>query len=377
MSLLESSKKFLQKLIRTYYKTKPLIEPYYLPKREIAIYSLEDEVYIRHLGFPSMTLLYKYILNTKTPIHLYYSSAYYEDPTADKMELKGWLGSDLIFDIDSDHYPGCDRVLSICISTNEVYDGKIKMCRNSEKPIIYPLIDFTCIRKGWNDTVKLVEILRDDFGYKNIHVFYSGNRGFHIHVYDEEVLRLESEQRREIADYITFKNIALDKIVPPVGKRKKYAYFINKEYGWRKRILQEITSIGEYERIHGYIRVSYDLIEAIIENIGINIDPVVTMDTSRLSRFGRSFHGKSGLIVYPLDYSRTDINEYNYTDFTPFDGKLIIKPLVTISGLKVLDQKIDLKKGLRISVDAYIGVFLALKGLAVISEISRVGVKNV
>jgi len=77
-----------------------------------------------------MTHLYKYILEEKTPIHLYYSSAYYEEPSADKMDLKGWLGSDLIFDIDSDHYPGCDKTLSICIGSGEIYEGKVKECND-------------------------------------------------------------------------------------------------------------------------------------------------------------------------------------------------------------------------------------------------------
>ncbi len=366
----------LKSMIRLYYRSKPLIEPYYLSKREIAIYSLEDGVYIRHLSFTSMTLLYRYILEEKTPLHLYYSSAYYEDPSADKMELKGWMGSDLIFDIDSDHYPGCSDVLSICLGSGEVYGEKIKKCSDGSKPVIYPLISFNCIRRGWIDAIRLITILREEFGLKNIHLAYSGNRGFHISVYDEEVMKLEREQRREIADYISFKNPDLSRIAPSIGRRK-YVYFSREEYGWRKRIVDEIVKRENYEEYRGYIRVKYSIVEEIAEDIGVNIDPVVTMDISRLSRFNRSIHGKSGLIVYPLNYSSTDIDEYSYESFTPFEGEVVVKPYITIAGLKVLDEEIDLNKGLKIKTKPHIGLYLALKGLVEIVDIRDIGVRNV
>ncbi|MCD6301369.1 MAG: DNA primase, partial [Staphylothermus sp.] len=65
MSRQELSKEFflLKKLIREYYSRKPLEEPIYIHKREIAIQSLEDGVYIRHLSFPSLAILYNYILS--------------------------------------------------------------------------------------------------------------------------------------------------------------------------------------------------------------------------------------------------------------------------------------------------------------------------
>src|SRR2546428_12926611 len=36
------------------------------------------------------------------PAHVYFSTAYYQEPTA-AMEEKGWKGADLVFDIDADH----------------------------------------------------------------------------------------------------------------------------------------------------------------------------------------------------------------------------------------------------------------------------------
>ncbi|MEM2026058.1 MAG: hypothetical protein QXW94_07185 [Desulfurococcaceae archaeon] len=51
----------MKRIIRSYYMKKPLEEPNDLHKREIALESLEDNVYIRHLAFPYIDALYHYI----------------------------------------------------------------------------------------------------------------------------------------------------------------------------------------------------------------------------------------------------------------------------------------------------------------------------
>ena len=367
---------FLKKLIRRYYSRKPLKEPYYLPKREIAIYSLEDQVYIRHLSFPSMNNLYQYITRKKTPLHLYYSSAYYEDPSAEKMDDKQWIGSDLIFDIDSDHFPGCSEVLSICISKNKYYKGKIKKCDGEEKPVVYPLINFNCIRKGWSEAIRLINILKDDLGYKEITVSFSGNRGFHIHVYDENARKLTSEERREIVDYLTLKNLDLSRVFPALGKRKKSVFFTRDERGWRKRVLREALNRGIVSIIGDLYRANLEDILNIVEDVRLEIDPVVTMDISRLSRFDYSINGKSGLLVYPLDPSREDFNELNYLSFTPFNGYLDIKPLIDAS-LPVFDKIITLRRNIKKRLEAPYAIYLILKGLVKVDKPDEVDEINV
>ncbi len=44
-------------------------------------------------------------------------------------------------------------------------------------------------------------ILKDQLGFKEILYVDSGSRGFHIHVYDECVQKLDNAERREIADF--------------------------------------------------------------------------------------------------------------------------------------------------------------------------------
>ncbi len=367
-----SNRVFLRRIIREYYSRKPLEEPLYIHRREIALQSLEDNVYIRHLSFPSMTRLYEYILNKKTPLHLYYSSAYYEDPGNDKMEHKGWIGSDLMFDIDSDKYSGCDKVLSLCIEENIVYQDKISTCPNGGEPIQYPIITRECLERAFYDVVKLYLILHDELGFKDIRIYFSGNRGFHVKVYDEQVLKLSRDERREIASYIMLENIDVEKLFPIV--KKKYVLLGSSEWGVRKRLLRIIEEAGfEYDRVGEYVKIPYEEFSTLLEELSVKLDPVVTMDVSRLSRFGFSLNCKSGLMVYPIDIDRID--GVDFEKFNPWNGKLIVKPLIDAK-LPVFDREVKLKRGERVELEAWIGLYLVFKNVVEVINDRDFGVKS-
>lgn len=323
-----------------------------------------------------MAHLYKFILYEKTPIHLYYSVAYYDNPLAQSMELKGWQGSDLIFDIDSDHYPGCERTMSICLKENKIYEGKIKECpKTREKPIVHSMVTIDCIRRAWQDIVKLVDILRDEIGFHEIKIYFSGNRGFHVKVQDEEVRKLTTEERRELANYLTLQGIDLERIAPPIGARKRYVLFSREEYGIRRRIVNLIVALGGYDEYRGLLKTSYETLMSIIDELKIDIDTVVTIDPSRLSRFGYSINGKSGLTVYPLPRD-TLIEDIVFENFNPWQGKIKVKPLVDITGLEIYGKKINLRRGMFYDIEAFRGLYLAFKGLVKIIDISKLEVRK-
>ena len=56
----------------------------------------------RHRAFQSNTELLHYLQN-RPPHSCFHSTAYYQRPSNRKMSEKGWLGADLIFDLDGDH----------------------------------------------------------------------------------------------------------------------------------------------------------------------------------------------------------------------------------------------------------------------------------
>src|SRR2546428_807020 len=56
---------------------------------------------VRHRSFKDPLSLLAAVRDL-VPSHVYFSTAYYREPTA-PMEEKGWIGADLVFDIDADH----------------------------------------------------------------------------------------------------------------------------------------------------------------------------------------------------------------------------------------------------------------------------------
>jgi len=355
---------FLKRLIRSYYGLKPLEEPSNLHMREVALESLEDGKYIRHLFFPYMEQLYDYILNKKTPLHLYYSSALYGDPSAEDMELKGWQGSELIFDIDADKYPDCGHSITICLKSAVITnEGK---CPTGEEPINYSYVPWECIVRAWESVLMLRDILREEFGLTRIEIYFSGNRGFHVRVLDEAVLTLSRDQRRLLVDYVTCSNLDVDRVFPSYRGKTVFRR-LELEHGLRRRVLSRAISRGvaregEVAGLKGVYVVDSDVVNELVRECCLELDKVVTIDTSRLSRFGNSLNMKSGLRVTRLDPG-LDLAGMGFRDFSPFKGSVRVRPLVTVSKLNVLDTVVDLKKGERIYLEAPYAIYLVIHGI--------------
>src|SRR5947208_15314231 len=97
------------------------------------------------------------------------------------MEEKGWLGADLIFDLDADHLPNAAKMS---------YPEMLEAIRLK---ILHLYDDF----------------LGADFGFeeKTMRIVFAGARGYHIHAFDERVWPLRSHARREIVDRTTRKRL--------------------------------------------------------------------------------------------------------------------------------------------------------------------------
>jgi DNA primase small subunit len=365
---------FLKKVIRDYYRLRPLEEPGNLHMREIALESLEDRRYIRHLSFPYMEQLYNFIETVKTPLHLYYSSALYSNPSAEEMEAKGWQGSELIFDIDADKYPGCRQRYLICSKSGAIINEG-ESCPSGEEPLEYSPVSWECILEAWSDALKLRDILVQDFGFNRVKIYFSGNRGFHVRVLDEEALPLTREQRRLIADYVACSNIDVDRIFPSY---KDIVVFRRVEYGLRRRVLELAISrkLVKERTVAGLrgLTIHKSALDELIQESCVKVDKVVTMDTSRLSRFVNSLNMKSGLRVVEV-VPTMDLRGRGFTDFSPFHGKVVVKPLVNASQILVLDKFIGLRKGEIISLEAPYALYLAVHGLVEVRDSSGVEVK--
>ena len=295
---------------------------------------------LRHKSFSDMESVRNFLC--ERPQHsCFYSTAYWKRPHEYKMSDKGWLGADLIFDLDGDHLPGV---------TDRDFPGMIEVIQEQAWSL-------------WND------FLEPDFGFKEEHlqVTFSGHRGFHLHYRDPKYFHLGSESRREMVSHIRGEGVEVSDLLE--RSRNPNAT------GWAKRVGNGIKSVvdnldliykgdtkllnastvalqemmdregikglrgkssieklaelmqepgrrgrvlgGRVAALNNHALLFQNLIKSdasvVLGNAG-ETDEVVTIDTRRQIRWPGSLHGKSGMRVTEFPLSRLDPDGTN-----PFD----------------------------------------------------------
>ena len=394
--------KWIQAMFRRYYEKSDLTPPDQFMKREFGFMFYDSDMVQRHLGFSTMADLKDYFVS-RTPAHAYHSAAYYERPGAPTMQEKGWLGADLIFDLDADHIT---RVKGMA------YELMLEEVKSEIKKIVD-------------------QYLSGDFGLdeKNIHISFSGGRGYHIHARDPRLWPLGAHERREIVDYITGTDMdpgaTVKKRVYEVnrwGARYTYALTRTNTAGWRRRLSRGIVEAAERlekmekddavkylctfrgidkkiaqviydtlfrhtkgergidklrdERIdifpsdrylnlfsQAFLQVSLDLSKR-------ETDEPVTSDVKRLIRMVSSLHGKTGMMV--VDLRRDELDDFRplRDAFPPiFRDDPVRVQVGKATNLKLRGETFNLGEGLT-EIPEYAAVFLACRGLATIPQVS-------
>lgn len=342
---MDSNSRFMLKAFKKYYRTDGPILPDRFARREFGFMFFDKNFVQRHLSFSTPDELRRY-MQGNIPAHSYYSTSYYRRPNAPVMDDKEWLGAELIFDLDADHLDGAKEM---------TYAQMVLQIREEMKH----LVD---------------SFLMDDLGFSEdqIHITFSGGRGYHAHVRTPDIMELGTHERRELVDYITCSglnidwvfpvnrvptsrvatgsgmrtNVAKDRLIPPADSG-----------GWRKRMRVGLMDVvndfcdtedakllkREYPSIKGSDSKSiYKARDELVRARGVlfeknnmamlststqnmlvkimkedvayrlsgEVDEPVTADIKRLIRLPGSVHGKSGLRVTP-------ITRQELTDFDP------------------------------------------------------------
>jgi DNA primase small subunit len=361
---LEASREFVYQKFTDYYCDPSTVipEPNLPSQREFAYLMFKERFMVRHRMFDSIKR-FRAVLNEMVPSDVYHSCAYYKNPDFD-MDKKGWIGADLVFDIDADHIP---------TSCNKIHDEfRCVKCGFSGRgltPETCPVCEAKkfetrtwacelCIDSARTEAAKLIDMLENDFGFslEKLHVFFSGHRGYHIHVEDEVVRSLDAMARKEIVDYVTGLGLAvLDKEVPAGkkhGKRSSTRKFSLHNFGWNRRlklgmekflltatkddlrsvglrnasllqnkdmIIKRAINEGRWESINGVsAQTWFKLAKCAQEAEASKIDTVVTTDIHRLIRMNGTLHGKTGL--KKIEFPAKDLQT-----FDPFVGAVAIK----------------------------------------------------
>ena len=138
---------FVQEKFSVFYANHDLSVPD-VHRREFG-FGLHKKIDFRHKAFRTNAELNAYF-RQNAPLFASYSTALYEFPDARPMEKKVFMGSDLVFDIDK---PTRD----FPHEHNEIFCVE-------------------CFAKVKKDSMKIVDYLQDDFGFKGVAVNFSGNK---------------------------------------------------------------------------------------------------------------------------------------------------------------------------------------------------------
>ncbi|MFN7105078.1 MAG: DNA primase catalytic subunit PriS [Pyrobaculum sp.] len=304
---------------RNFYRNYAKLEIEDVERREFAIQPFKGGM-TRHKAFRTLEELKRFVVE-KTPRHLYHSTAYYQNPGGEDMEAKGWLGADLVFDIDGDHLD-------------------TEACRDE-------VISLRCLEDAKEEANKLVDVLTQELDLRPWKVVFSGNRGFHIHVRDREVATLGQRERRELVNFLKAVGFDPQQFVKKVGKKKAALY--------------------EEEPVGSLIRVRKG-----VENLAdmrVEVDEVVTQDIHRLIRTPGSLNGKTGLVALPLDVRdlEKDVDKIVERAVAFRKGYLKIRFKKSIRGM-ALFERVEAGEGDVRSLPAHLAIYLELQGFGEIYD---------
>jgi len=369
---------------------------------------------VRHKAFQEFGAFNESLLSL-IPSDVYYSTAYYEHPDL-VMEQKGWLGSDVVFDVDADHLD------TACKETHDMWVcSNCKETRRGKKPPKCPKCGAEKIEeKAWlcdqcliaakEEVLKLIEFLSEDFGIKSsdMHLFFSGHRGYHLHLISENLKVLDDVQRKEIVDYVMA--LGLDPAEQGLYQDlfdSKHPIIVGPELtdpGWRGRLARGVYQIltewdqnrlmelgftrGAASQIvseRGRIKSEWskkmlwssfqdkwhindnawrNILEKAMSLVALpaKIDTVVTTDIHRLIRLPGTLNGKTGLRASPVELE--DLEEFDpFASPAVFEGSQTV--LVTEAPLlRIRDQTFGPFKDEKVQLPLAAAVLLIAKGVA-------------
>jgi DNA primase small subunit len=378
---------FIRQRFTDYYSKVPVSPPSSSPEREYGFIFFdgnypEDIRMRRHIGFGSPEEMQEYVKNL-VPAHAYYSTAYYRNPQAPTMGEKEWLGADLIFDLDADH-----------------------IMRGSYQAMLVRIKE---------ETGKLLDVLNSELGIdmRQVKLVFSGGRGYHIHVQEIALRTFDSQERREIIDYICGiglnPGIMMNGYLPGLpGWHQRYrtcliAYLnslLAMPPGEAKSSLRALRGIGD-TRSSRFLQTAPDLLETItadprkvnirdpavmevlatvgsekesllytlVREAGVQADEPVTTDIRRLIRLPGSLHAKSGFRVTPLTVK--ELPDFDpLIDAVPFGDRDVSVDSPREYTVSLLDNTWTVRPGIQVLPEA-VALFLCCRGMAEIGGGSR------
>ena len=407
---------FLKDKFLDYYKNNivSVKPPPAMREREFGFLLFRERIMVRHKAFQDFGAFTDSVLSL-VPSDVYYSTAYYQRPDLE-MDQKEWLGSDVVFDVDADH------IDTPCKETHDMWTcPKCKETRRGKKPAKCPSCGHDKIEeKAWlcdrclvaakEEVLKLIEFLVEDFGIKSeeMHLFFSGHRGYHLHIISEALKTLDDVQRKEIVDYVLA--LGLDPAEQGLYQDlldNRHQIVVGPELtdpGWRGRLARGVYQILTEWDQKGLVELGFtrgaivqilnereiikkewakkmlwssfqdkwrinekvwrNIVEKALTLVALpaKIDTVVTTDIHRLIRMPETLNGKTGLKAMTVDLERLE-------EFDPFDEPAVLegKQRVHVKEapeIRIRDQSFGPFVDEKIELPLAVAVLLVAKGVA-------------
>ncbi len=378
----EITKKTVSSLFKEYYKSfAPNVGS--IERREFGFGDFEKKVSFRHCSFADSAALRRYLYDN-APTFVNYSISLYKDPAARPMENKGWLGAELVFDLDAgDLHLECQK-----------RHGHAWVCTN-------------CMDMVKAETMKLIEdFLIPDFGFSGneLSVNFSGNRGYHVHADKKALYQLTQKERRAITEYIAGINVHIETFFPTIGQKGKPLIGPKPaDYGWGGRLAramvktlnggtEPLQSLGIDQRtakklvankadfIFGITTGNWDKIpipkkaefwEGVMKRMAISqgdsIDKNVTNDIYHLIRMPDTLHGDSGLVGKSVSISELASFDPLVKAIAFRKGSLSVVARTT-EALVINNETYGPYNGEVVELPVYAALYLLLKRTATLSK---------
>lgn len=344
-TLLDANSRFMFKMFRRYYRSFRPEMPDRFTRKEFGFIQFGRTMQ-RHMAFTSQDDL-KIFMASKVPAHSYYSTSYYRYPSKQIMDDKEWMGAELIFDLDADHLAGADE-MTYAEMMVQIRKEMIALCD---------------------------DYLFSDLGFSEdqVHLCFSGGRGYHAHIRSNDIFTLGTHERRELVDYISCTGLDMDWVFPKkpyvastrelgdgstMSNIRTYRLIPSEEEGgWKRKMRRALVEICKdiEESDPKTIKKKYPSVKStnpvlvkmsdhlrkcekdmfqrnsmvdltpkeqdiliccatdVAPRLSSEVDKPVTPDIKRLIRLPGSLHGKTGLRV-------SHITRQQLTDYDPLQS---------------------------------------------------------
>jgi DNA primase small subunit len=257
------------------------------------------------------------------------------------------------------------------------------------------------------ETGKLLAMLTGELGFseRNLHLVFSGGRGYHVHVREIGIRGWGSQERRELIDYVC--GIGIDPAVvlsgPPgehlPGWRERYISTISEYLLWLRGLGREegVAHLMEYGITKDRASRFFGAADTYLSGLGnADFDPLlsnqvfqaitgkedgkfrellrgraaladepVTTDTKRLIRMPTTLHGGTGLRVTPVPLG--DLGSFDpLRDAVVFSDRKVKVDAAANLSMEIQGNTYRVEKGTA-AVPEALAVFLCARGLAEIA----------